>query len=221
MDKKEKIESVEEIKEEEKVETEAKGEAEAAQGLSAKEEAPAKEAEPSRYDLAKWYVVHTYSTHEKSVKQSLESMIENNNLQEEIFEISIPTTEDIVEKDGKRKIIERKKFPGYVFIKMILSDKILYIIKSTKGITGFVGPQGKALPLTDDEVKRMGLEKVSIEELNVNVGDNVRIVSGPLESFLGVVDAVLEGREKIRVVVQMFGRETPIDLEFNQIEIIK
>lgn len=176
-------------------------------------------AQAEEVSAAKWYVVHTYSTHEKSVKQSLESMIENNSLQNEILEISIPTSEDIVEKDGKRKIVERKKFPGYVFLKMILSDKILYIIKSTKGITGFVGPQGKALPLTDDEVKRMGLEKVTIEELNVKVGDNVRIISGPLESFLGVVENVNLEREKIKVVIHMFGRETPVDLDFHQVEI--
>lgn len=174
----------------------------------------------SREDLAQWYVVHTYSTHEKAVKQSLESMIDNNNLQDEIFEIAIPTKEEMVEKDGKRKVVERKKFPSYVFIKMILSDKILYIVRNTKGITGFVGPQGKALPLTNEEVKKMGLEKVTIEELNVKVGDNVRIVSGPLESFLGVVDNVSSEKEKIRVMVQMFGRETPIDLDFNQVEVI-
>lgn len=181
---------------------------------------PVEKADQNKENSAQWYVVHTYSTHEKAVKQSLESMIDNNNLHDEILEISIPTIEDIVEKDGKRKVVKRKKFPGYVFIKMILSDKILYIVKSTKGITGFVGPQGKALPLTNEEVKRMGLEKVTIEELNVKVGDNVRIVSGPLESFLGVVDNVSSEKEKIRVIVQMFGRETPVDLEFNQVEVI-
>lgn len=182
----------------------------------------AKKSEPvsANFALAKWYVVHTYSTHEKAVKQSLESMIENNKLQDDIFEISIPTTEDIVEKDGKRRIVERKKFPGYVFLKMVLSDKILYIIKSIKGITGFVGPQGKALPLTDEEVKRMGLEKVTIDELSVKVGDNIRVVSGPLESFLGVVDSINAEKEKIRVAVSMFSRETLVDLDFNQIEVI-
>ncbi|MGI6593633.1 MAG: transcription termination/antitermination protein NusG [Christensenellales bacterium] len=185
-----------------------------------REEVVEETAKVSREELAQWYVVHTYSTHEKAVKQSLESMIDNNNLQDEIFEIAIPTKEEMVEKDGKRKVVERKKFPSYVFIKMILSDKILYIVRNTKGITGFVGPQGKALPLTNEEVKKMGLEKVTIEELNVKVGDNVRIVSGPLESFLGVVDNVSSEKEKIRVMVQMFGRETPIDLDFNQVEVI-
>ena len=169
---------------------------------------------------ASWYVVHTYSTREKIVKQNLESMIENNALHDQILEISIPSSEDIVERDGKRKVVERKKLPGYVFIKAILSDKILYIIKNTKGITGFVGPSGKALPLSDDEVKRLGLEKISVDELKVKPGDNVKIVSGPLESFLGVVDSVSAEKEKIKVIVHMFGRETPVDLEFHQVELI-
>jgi transcriptional antiterminator NusG len=103
----------------------------------------------------KWYVIHVFSSYETVVKNNLEKMIENNNLQDYIKEISIPTEEEIVEKNGKRKIVERKKFPGYVFVKMIYSDHLWYMITNTRGVTGFVGPQGKALPLTNDEIKRM------------------------------------------------------------------
>ena len=138
----------------------------------------------------KWYVIHVFSSYETVVKNNLEKMIENNNLQDYIKEISIPTEEEIVEKNGKRKIVERKKFPGYVFVKMIYSDHLWYMITNTRGVMGFVGPQGKALPLTNDEIKRMGLEKITAEEFDIKVGDNVKVISGALETFLGVVDDV-------------------------------
>lgn len=166
----------------------------------------------------KWYVIHTYSTYESVVKSNLEKMIENNNLQDFIFEVAIPVEEDIVEKNGKRKIVEKKKFPGYVFLKMIYTDQLWYMITNTRGVTGFVGPQGKALPLTADEIKRMGLEKISLEDFDVAIGDNVRVVSGALETFLGTVDEIYADKQKVRVIVQMFGRQTPVELDFNQIE---
>ncbi len=166
----------------------------------------------------KWYVLHTYATYENVVKNNLEKMIENNNLQDTITEIAIPVEEDIVERNGKRKVIERKKYPSYVFVKMIYNNDLWYMITNTKGVTGFVGPQGKALPLTNDEIKRMGLEKVTIDDFNVNVGDSVKVVAGALETFIGVVDEIDVEKQKVRVVVQMFGRQTPVELEFNQIE---
>jgi len=171
-------------------------------------------------DNLKWYVIHVYSAYETVVKNNLEKMIENNNLQEFISEIAVPTEEDIVEKNGKRKIVERKKFPGYVFLKMVYTDHIWYMVTNTRGVTGFVGPQGKPLALTFDEVKRMGLEKISLDDFDIKVGDNVRIISGALETFLGVVDEVFADKEKVRVYVQMFGRQTPVELDFNQIETI-
>lgn len=166
----------------------------------------------------RWYVIHVYSSYESVVKNNLEKMIENNSLQDYIFEIAIPVEEDIVEKNGKRKVVERKKFPGYVFLKMIYTDQLWYMITNTRGVTGFVGPQGKALPLTTEEIKRMGLEKVSAEDFNMAVGDNVKVVSGALETFIGVVDEIYPDKQKVRVVVQMFGRQTPVELDFNQIE---
>jgi transcriptional antiterminator NusG len=166
----------------------------------------------------KWYVIHTYASYESVVKNNLEKMIENNNLQDFIFEISIPTLEDIVEKNGKRKIVEHKKFPGYVFLKMIYTDHVWYMVTNTRGVTGFVGPQGKALPLTQEEIKRMGLEKVSTEDFDIKVGDNVRIISGPLETFIAVVEEVQFDKKKVKVKVHMFGRQTPVELDFGQIE---
>lgn len=166
----------------------------------------------------RWYVIHVYSSYESVVRSNLEKMIENNNLQDFIYEIAIPVEEDIVEKNGKRKIVEKKKFPGYVFLKMIYTDQLWYMITNTRGVTGFVGPSGKALPLTTEEIKRMGLEKISVEDFDIKVGDNVKVVSGALETFLGVVDEIYPDKQKVRVIVQMFGRQTPVELEFNQIE---
>ncbi len=169
-------------------------------------------------DNVRWYVIHVYSSYETVVKNNLEKMIENNNLQNFIFEIAIPVEEDIVEKNGKRKIVERKKFPGYVFIKMIYTDHVWYMVANTRGVTGFVGPQGKALPLTNEEIKRMGLEKISAEDFDIVIGDNVKVISGALETFLGIVDEISVDKQKVKVIVQMFGRQTPVELDFNQIE---
>jgi transcriptional antiterminator NusG len=167
---------------------------------------------------AKWYVIHTYSGYEAMVKDSLEKLIENNNLQESIFEIQIPTEETLEEKaNGKKKLVERKKFPCYVFLKMIYSNDIWYLVTNTRGVTGFVGPQGRPLPLTDEEVARMGIEKVYID-LDVEVGETVRVISGPFESFMGVVEEINKEKQVLRVKVSMFGRETPVELEFSQVD---
>lgn len=165
-----------------------------------------------------WYVVHTFSAYESAVKSALEKMIENNNLHDRIVEISIPVEEDIVERNGKRKVVERKKFPRYIFLKMIYDDNLGYMIRNIHGCSGFVGPQGKALALTQDEIKRMGLEKMNLEDFDITVGDNVRIVSGPFETFMGIVESVDADKEKVKVMVQMFGRTMPVELDFNQIE---
>ena len=166
----------------------------------------------------RWYVIHTYSSYEAMVKDSLEKLIENNNLQENIFEIKIPTEETLEEKaSGKKKIVERKKFPCYVFLKMIYSNDIWYLVTNTRGVTGFVGPQGRPLPLTDEEVARMGLEEVAVE-IDFTVGDTVQIVSGPLESFVGVVTSIIDGQQKVMVNVEMFGRKTDVELTFVQVK---
>lgn len=167
---------------------------------------------------AKWYVIHTYSGYEAMVKDSLEKLIENNNLQENIFEIQIPTEETLEEKaNGKKKIVERKKFPCYVFLKMIYSNDIWFLVTNTRGVTGFVGPQGRPLPLTDEEVIRMGLIKVAINA-DFSVGDEVQIVSGPLESFSGKIVSLNETTQKAMVNVSMFGRATDVEVTFVQIK---
>ncbi len=169
-------------------------------------------------EQARWYVIHTYSSYEAMVKDSLEKLIENNNLQENIFEIKIPTEETLEEKaNGKKKIVERKKFPCYVFLKMIYSNDIWYLVTNTRGVTGFVGPQGRPLPLTDEEVARMGLEEVAVE-IDFNVGDTVQIVSGALESFTGVVMSLDSAAQKVMVNVEMFGRKTDVELTFVQVK---
>ena len=171
-------------------------------------------------EQARWYVIHTYSSYEAMVKDSLEKLIENNNLQENIFEIKIPTEETLEEKaNGKKKIVERKKFPCYVFLKMIYSNDIWYLVTNTRGVTGFVGPQGRPLPLTEEEVKKMKLEPIVVD-IKVEVGQKVKMTDGALDGFVGTVMSVDENEQKCRVEVEMFGRPTPVDVDFSQIEII-
>lgn len=167
---------------------------------------------------SRWYVIHTYSGYEAMVKDSLEKLIENNNLQDFIYEIKIPTEETLEEKaNGKKKIVERKKFPCYVFLKMIYSNDIWYLVTNTRGVTGFVGPQGRPLPLTDEEVQRMGLEEFK-GEVDFVAGDTVQIISGPLESFSGKVLSVNVLTSKAMVNIEMFGRSTDVEVEFGQVK---
>ncbi|MBQ6728388.1 MAG: transcription termination/antitermination factor NusG [Clostridia bacterium] len=167
---------------------------------------------------AKWYVIHTYSGYEMMVKDSLEKLIENNNLQENIFDIQIPTEETLEEKaNGKKKVVERKKFPCYVFLKMIYSNEIWYLVTNTRGVTGFVGPQGRPMPLTEEEVKRMGLGDKNVE-IDFVVGDDVQILNGPLETFTGKVVSINAAAQKVMVNVSMFGRATDVEVEFFQVK---
>jgi transcription termination/antitermination protein NusG len=165
----------------------------------------------------KWYVVHTYSGYENKVKANLEKIVENRNMQEHILDIVVPMEEQIEIKDGKKKATLRKVFPGYVLIKMVMSDESWYIIRNTRGVTGFVGPGSKPVPLTDDEVKVMGVEEFA-PTVDYAVGDNVRVTSGPLENFIGIVEEINMEKKKVRVMVSMFGRETPVELELLQIQ---
>ena len=169
-------------------------------------------------EQAQWYVIHTYSGYEAMVETNLHNMVENNNLQDYIFEIKIPVEDEVVEKNGKRKVVQRKKFPSYVFIKMIYSNHIWFMVTNTRGVTGFVGPAGRPLPLRDDEVKRMGLEVIEFEDLDIKAGDSVRVISGALENFDGVIESISAERQKVKVVISMFGRDTPVELDFSQVE---
>ena len=168
-------------------------------------------------DQGKWYVVHTYSGYENKVKANLEKMVENRGLEDLIFEVTVPMEEQIEVKDGKRKSVMRKIFPGYVIVKMIMTDESWYVIRNTRGVTGFVGPGSKPIPLTDEEIRKLGVEDIPVE-LKAEVGDNVRVISGPLENFIGVIEEIYPDKQKVRVSVSMFGRDTPIDLEYHQIQ---
>ena len=169
-------------------------------------------------EQARWYVIHTYSGYEAMVKDSLEKLIENNNLQENIFEIQIPTEETLEEKaNGKKKVVERRKFPCYVFLKMIYSNDIWYLVTNTRGVTGFVGPQGRPLPLTQEEVERNVLETVKTE-IDFTVGDTVTILNGPLEGLVGKVRSVNESVQKAKVNVELLGRSTDVEVDFVQVK---
>lgn len=165
----------------------------------------------------KWYVVHTYSGYENKVASNLQTTVENRNLHHLFDDIKVPT--EIVEEitDGKTKEVERKLFPGYVFIKMVYTDESWYVVKNIRGCTGFVGPESKPVPLTDQEAEKMGVETHTVE-VSYNVGDVVRIIDGPLEDLVGNVDNIDIANNSVRVIVSMFGRETPADLELNQVE---
>lgn len=168
-------------------------------------------------DKAYWYVIHTYSGYENKVKVNLDKTVLNRGFEEVILEVKVPMDETIEVKNGKKKHVMKKMYPGYVMIKMILDDETWYVVRNTRGVTGFVGPGSKPIPLTDKEVRTMGIEDVQIK-LDIEIGENVMVTSGPLESFIGVVKEVHPEKQKVKVIVSMFGRDTLIDLDFVQIK---
>ena len=171
-------------------------------------------------EAAKWYVVQTYSGYENTVKATIEKTVESRHLQEIIHAVSIPLeTVTEISDSGVAKTVERKVFPGYVLVKMVMSDESWYIVRNVRGVTGFVGSGTKPTPLSEDEVYKLGMEKKEIV-VGYGVGDTVRIADGPLTSFTGVVDALDLEKNKVRVVVSMFGREPPVELELDQVEVI-
>lgn len=166
---------------------------------------------------AKWYVVHTYSGYENTVAASIEKAVENRGLRDLIAEVNIPLETVTEITDNGPKTVERKVFPGYVLVKMVLTDETWHLVRNVRGVTGFVGSGNKAIPLTDEEIAALGVEKREVV-VNYQVGDNVKIINGALESFLGTVEEIDLDHSKVRVVVSMFGRETPVELELDEIE---
>ena len=168
-------------------------------------------------EMAKWYVVHTYSGYENTVKATIEKNVETRHLEELIHVVSIPmeTVTEITDKGPKT--YERKVFPGYVLVKMLMSDESWYVIKNVRGVTGFVSSGTKPTPLTEEEVAQLGVDKREIV-VGYEVGDSVKITDGPLTTFIGVVDLLEIDKNKVRVIVSMFGRETPVELELDQVE---
>ncbi len=167
----------------------------------------------------KWYVAHTYSGYENKVKDSIEKTVENRNLSNLIAEVAIPTEETVEENEnGVKKAVSRKIYPGYVFLKMVMTDESWYIVRNTRGCTGFVGPGSKPVPLSDSEVERMGVE-TSVPDIGINVGDTVRITDGSMEGFMGEVLEINAEKRKINVMVTMFGgREMQVEFDFYQVE---
>ena len=170
---------------------------------------------------AKWYVVHTYSGYENAVAAAVMKAAENRRMTDLIHEVNIPmeTVTEITES-GEQKTVERKVFPGYVLVKMILTDDSWHLVHNVRGATGFVGSDGKAVPLTEQEILDLGVERREIV-VGYAVGDSVKVTDGPLSGFIGTVDELEPERDRVRVVVSMFGRETPVDLELDQVEVIK
>ena len=168
-----------------------------------------------------WYVIHTYSGYENKVKTNLEKRVESMNMGDKIFRVLVPMEDEIEIKNGKKKISKRKVFPGYVLVEMDMTDDSWYVVRNTPGVTGFVGSGNKPIPLLEHEVssilRQMVLEKVRTK-IDVSIGQSVRVISGPFKDFIGVVQEILEEKQKVRVSVSMFGRETPVELEFSQIE---
>ena len=170
------------------------------------------------YDMvARWYVVHTYSGYENKVKTDLEKTIKNRELEDYFFDIVVPMEEQIEIKDGKRKTNLKKVFPGYVLIKMIVTEESWYIVRNTRGVTGFVGSGTDPIPLTDEEIRAMGFEESSIN-VDYDINDSVQILNGPFKDSIGTVQKIDKEKHKVKVLISMFGRETPVELEFSQIQ---
>jgi transcriptional antiterminator NusG len=168
-------------------------------------------------ESAKWYVVHTYSGYENAVAASIMKAAENLRMQELITEVNIPLETVTEHTDNGEKTVERKVFPGYVLVKMVMTDESWHLVRNVRGVTGFVGSGGKAMPLTDQEIIDMGVERREII-VGFGIGDRVKVTDGPLDGFFGVVDELDADKDRVRVVVSMFGRETPVDLELGQVE---
>ena len=171
-------------------------------------------------DSAKWYVIHTYSGYENAVKTSIEKFVTGRGMEDKILRMEIPLeTVTEVTESGATKEVERKVFPGYVLIKMVMTDDTWHLVRNVRGVTGFVGSANKPIPLTEEEVLAMGMEKHEIV-VNYHVGDHVRIVDGPRSTFTGVVEEIEPEKNRVSVMVSMFGRETPVELELDQVEVL-
>lgn len=165
----------------------------------------------------KWYVVHTYSGYENKVKTDLEKKIKNQELEDYFFEIIVPMEEQIEIKDGKRKANLKKVFPGYVLVKMIVTEQTWYVVRNTRGVTGFVGSGTDPIPLTEEEIRKMGFE-ISEVKIDYSVNDSIQIIDGPFKDYVGTVQEINKEKHKVKVLVSMFGRETPVDLELSQVQ---
>lgn len=169
-------------------------------------------------DTAKWYVIHTYSGYENKVATSILNAVENRKLQDLFSEVRVPTEMVTEIKDNKKKEVERKIFPGYVLVKMIMTDDSWYVVRNIRGVTGFVGPGSKPVPLTDEEVAKLGVNIGSDVELTYKKGDSVKVMTGYFEGFVGIVDEIDADNQIVKVTVSMMGKDVPVELELNQVQ---
>ena len=166
---------------------------------------------------AKWYVVHTYSGYEDRVKESIEKMVNYRGMQDLILEVAIPREEAVEIKNGQRRVRSKKLFPGYVIVKMIVNNETWYLVRNTEGVTGFVGHGSDPIPLTKEEVVRMGVEKMKID-LDIEVGDSIRIIGGTFEGQIGIVKEINPEKQIVKAELPMFSRDTPVELEFSRVD---
>lgn len=165
---------------------------------------------------AKWYVAHTYSGYENKVQANIEKTIENRNMHDQILEVCVPMQDVVEEKDGVKKTVSRKVFPGYVLVHMHMNDDTWFVVRNTRGVTSFVGPGSKPVPLTDDEVRNMGIISIR-EEIDIEVNDSCTVINGPFEGSVGIVNEVNISRRSVNLMLTVFGRETPVELGFDEI----
>ena len=165
---------------------------------------------------ANWYVVHTYSGYENKVKADIEKTIENRNLQDEILEVRVPMQEVVEMKNGKRKVVQKKMFPSYVLINMIMNDETWYVVRNTRGVTGFVGPGSKPVPLTEAEMKPLGIKTENVT-VDFEEGDTIVVVAGAWKDTVGVVQRIDFGKQTATINVELFGRETPVEIGFEEV----
>ena len=168
---------------------------------------------------AQWYVVHTYSGYENKVKVDIEKTIENRNLQDQILEVSVPLETVIEMKNGVEKKADKKMFPGYVLIHMVMNDDTWYVVRNTRGVTGFVGPGSKPVPLTEEEMEKLGFKNEEVI-IGFEEGDTVVVTSGAWKDTVGAIKSINEGKKTITIYVEMFGRETPVELNFNEVKLM-
>ncbi len=166
---------------------------------------------------SRWYVVHTYSGYENKVKANIEKIVENRGMQDLIHEVAVPVANTVEIKNGKKKIVSRKIYPGYVLVKMFMTDDTWYVVRNTRGVTAFVGPGSKPVPLTEDEIQNMGLDG-PLETIDIPLGASVRIIEGPFEDSVGAVTEVNNHKGTVTVNLSIFGRETPVELDFTQVQ---
>ena len=166
---------------------------------------------------ANWYVVHTYSGYENKVKVDIEKTIENRNLHDQILEVTVPMQDVVEVKNGVKKQVQKKMFPGYVLINMVMNDETWYVVRNTRGVTGFVGPGSKPVPLSDEEMRPLGIQSSEVD-LDFELGDAVTVISGAWEGTVGNIKGINESKQSVTINVDMFGRETPVELNFTEVK---